>query len=113
MKISLALSLLALSVITSEARPSYAMLNRRFDASRLTDKQREYVWSLELLQLVRPELRDSGALTTWRLSEETSDDPTTREWCVRNRSGWPVKPRPEFLVPSLNFVTAETEAEYT
>jgi hypothetical protein len=105
----LAVLTLAIGVITSDARPSFAALNRRFDTGRLNSNQRQYVWSLDLIRLIRPELRDS--LFLHRLSDNTSDDASVQEWSVRNHYGWPVRPRPEFLVPELNFVTAG-EPEY-
>jgi hypothetical protein len=108
---------LALTCVSAEARPTWAALNRRFDIGRLGPNQLEYVWSLELVQLIRPELRGTTAETAHLaircLRDSSSGDLEAREWVVLNRRGYPVRPRPEFLLPTVNFITKGTPAEYT
>ena len=110
----LAAILIAVSVLTLNVEahgPSYAMLKRRFDTGRIGERQREYLWTLKDLQRMRPELRESGALITWRLSAATSGDPNTPEWVVR-KGGWPVKPLEKFLTPEP-FVAAVEDLKLT
>lgn len=108
----LAIILLALSVITSTAGPSLLVLNRRFDNGKVGPRQQAYLWSNDLLRLIRPELRDSGALAVYRLSdEEFNGDNSARIWAATNRRGLPVKPRAEFLLEGVNLVATD-ESEY-
>jgi hypothetical protein len=110
MKTLFAFLLLVLAVDT-QAGPSFAALNRRYDRGRVGENQQRYLWSLALVQQVRPELFGSTAetavLSLHCLRDEPSGDLVSREWCVRNRHGLPVKPRVEFFPPFVNFATKD------
>jgi hypothetical protein len=100
-------TVLLLASCDSHAGPSFAALDRRFDRGRVGVHQQRYLWQQALIWQVRPELFDSGALSQQCLRDEPSGDPLSREWCIRNRRGLPVKPRPEFFHPFVNFVTKD------
>lgn len=102
---------LFVACLTSHAGPTYAQLNRRFDRNRITEKQSAYLWTLEQVNLIKPELRGTGWETTFLsvrgLNDRYSGDPSSPEWCVLNRAGRPVRPRAEFLRTEVNLISAD------
>lgn len=92
-------------------RVRYAALKRGFDRGRLFPRHRPYLWTHTQIRMILPELIGtdgaSAVLAVRCLRDRFSGDIDSPEWCVLNRKGWPVAPRAEFLLPSVNLLSAD------
>lgn len=101
--------------------PTFAALNQRFTKQRLTKRDAPFVWSLNQVNLIRPDLIGYGADTAWLTKRQLgviaggpeNPDPNFPQFAVRNRAGWPVKLEARILRAEVNLLSADTADAYT